>query len=307
MVGSSIFNTFKNNGFNNLLTIDKSKLDLTEPKKVDTFFKYHKPEIVIIAAAKVGGILANNTYKSEFINENILISFNLINSSKKFKVKKLIYLGSSCIYPKKSKQPIIEESLLTSSLEPTNEPYAIAKIAGLKYCTYLSDQFNLDFRALMPTNLYGPNDNFNLYNSHVIPAMIRKFYEAKIQNKKKVVLWGTGKPTREFMHVDDLSQSIIAVLKLKKDKWRSLTKGVGFLNIGTGNEISMKKLSEIINKNIGFKGRVIFDISKPDGTPRKSLSGKRFKKLKVKINYNINKGIKDTIFWYSDNFKNARS
>ncbi len=307
MVGSSILNTFKNNGYKKILIVNRDKLDLTDSKKVDAFFKNRKPEIVVIAAAKVGGILANNTFKSEFINENILISFNLINSSRKYKVKKLIYLGSSCIYPKKSKQPIVEEELLTSSLEPTNEPYAIAKIAGLKYCVYLSNQFNLDYRALMPTNLYGPNDNFNLFNSHVIPAMIRKFYEAKIYKKKKVVLWGTGKPTREFMHVDDLSKSIISVLNLNKKKWRSLTTGVGFLNIGTGSETSIKELSKIIKTEVGYDGLVVFDKSKPDGTLRKSLSGKRFKKLNVKISYNIKKGIKNTISWYDNNFNNARS
>ncbi len=263
MVGSAIVRKLQGKGFGNLVLRTSSELDLRDQKAVEKFFEREKPEYVFLAAAKVGGIVANNTFRAEFLYENLMIQSNVIHQSYKTGVKKLLFLGSSCIYPALATQPLKEEYLLTGLLEPTNEPYAIAKIAGIKMCDAYRSQYGCNFISAMPTNLYGPNDNYDLQTSHVIPALLRKFHEAKLKHEKAVTVWGTGKPMREFMHVDDLADACLFLM----DKYDE----AGFINVGTGVDLSIKALAELIADVIGYKDRIQFDTSRPDGTPRKLM------------------------------------
>ena len=294
MVGSSLVREFEKTNYK-ILTIDKKKLDLKNQTKVEKWVKKNKPDVIIIAAAKVGGIKHNSTYPANFIYDNLTISTNIIHSAYKNKIQKLVNLGSACIYPKLCKQPIKEEYLLTGELEKTNEAYAIAKIAALKMCQYYNKQFKTNYLSLQPTNLYGYNDNFNLKSSHVLPALIRKFHEAKINKKKSVEIWGTGKATREFMFVDDLA-SAIKFLISKKFK-------IDVINVGSGEEISIKKLAEKIKSIVGYDGKIIFNTKYPDGTPRRIVSSKKINKLGWKSKIKLNDGIKLTYTYFLKNYK----
>lgn len=293
MVGSAIIRKLQKEGYTNIITKTSSELDLRNQSAVENFFKEHQPEYVFLAAAKVGGILANNTYRAEFIYDNLMIQNNIIHCAYKYKVKKLLFLGSSCIYPKLAPQPMKEEYLLSGYLEPTNEPYAIAKIAGIKMCEAYRDQYACNFIAAMPTNLYGPNDNYDLNNSHVLPALIRKFHEAKIQQLPNVIVWGTGKPRRELMHVDDLADACLFLMLNYNEKQ--------FVNIGTGKDISIAELAELVKKIVGYNGEIIFDTTKPDGTPRKLLDLSLIHSLGWKHKIELEEGIAHT---YDDFLKN---
>lgn len=286
LVGSAILRRLEKLGYKNIVTKTKQELDLIDQKAVAEFFEKEKPEYVFLAAAKVGGILANATYPTEYIYNNLSIQNNIIFSSYKNGVKKLLFLGSSCIYPKFAPQPIKEGYLLTGEFEPTNEYYSIAKIAGIKLCQALDKQYGMNFISVMPTNLYGPNDNYDLQNSHVLPAMIRKFHEAKVNGQKEVVMWGTGKAKREFLHSDDLADACIFLMKNYNDS--------SIVNIGTGEDITIKKLAETICKMVGYKGKIVWDKTKPDGTPRKLLNVSKLHKLGWKHKISLDKGIKDT-------------
>lgn len=296
MVGSAITRNLKNNGYLNLLTAKRSELDLTDTSKVKSWYKDNKPEIVIIAAAKVGGILANSNFPTQFLLDNLKIQNNLIEGAWKNDVKRLLFLGSSCIYSKFASQPIKEESLLADSLENTNQWYAIAKIAGIKLCEALNLQYGFDAISLMPTNIYGPGDYYNRENSHVIPALINKFDDAAENNFKKVVCWGSGSTFREFLYVDDLASACRLVL----EKWKPDKKEIKFLNVGTGNDIKIKEIAEIISKKCGFKGEILWDSSKPDGTPKKQLDISRIIKLGWKPETTLDEGLNLTIKNYRD-------
>jgi GDP-L-fucose synthase len=291
MVGSAITRALKKAGYENLLLRRKEELDLRSQKQVEDFFETAKPDYVFIAAAKVGGIHANNIYRANFLYDNLSIQNNIIHSAHLSGVKKLLFLGSSCIYPKLAPQPIKEEYLLTGALEPTNEPYAIAKIAGIKMCEAYRDQYGCNFISAMPTNLYGPNDNYDLQNSHVLPALLRKFHEAKINLKPFVEIWGSGNPMREFLHVDDVAEAAL-FLMLNYDKKE-------FLNVGTGEDISIKNLALLIKDIVGYAGEVKFDNSKPDGTPRKLLCVDRLAALgwtyKIKLRDGIQSAYADML------------
>ena len=271
MVGSAVYRKLQREGFTNLIARSSSELDLRDQMAVAGFFAAEKPEYVFLAAAKVGGIVANNTYRADFIYENLMIQNNVIHQSYVHGVKKLLFFGSSCIYPKMASQPLKEDSLLTGLLEPTNEPYAIAKIAGIKMCEAYHDQYGCNFISVMPTNLYGINDNYHPENSHVLPALIRKFHEAKRDGKKEVMIWGTGTPLREFLFADDLADAAYLLMEQYNEKQ--------FVNIGSGEDISIKDLAELIKHIIGFKGNLVFDTSKPDGTPRKLMDITQLKQL----------------------------
>jgi len=297
MVGSAIHRELTKRGYKNLLLKSLGDLDLRKQDDVKTFFEKEKPEIVIIAAAKVGGILANNTYRAEFLYDNLMIEANIIHSSYLTKVEKLIFLGSSCIYPKLAPQPLKEEYLLSDYLEYTNEPYAIAKIAGIKMCENYYKQFGCNFYSVMPTNLYGINDNFDLQTSHVLPALIRKFHEAKKENKNKVTIWGTGKPLREFLYVDDLAEAILFLLE-KIESQNLYEKGITHLNIGTGEDISISGLASIISDIVGFNGGIEYDSTKPDGTPRKLMDVSRINELGWKHKTGLKDGIEKTYNWF---------
>lgn len=286
MVGSGIVRKLESEGFTNLILKTSTELNLIEQNAVDRFFETEKPDYVFLAAAKVGGIQANNIYRGEFLYENLMIEANVIHASHIYKVKKLLFLGSSCIYPKMADQPIIEDSLLTGKLEQTNEPYAIAKIAGLKLCETYRHQYNTDFISAMPTNLYGPNDNYNLNNSHVLPALIRKFHMAKVNNEPSVEIWGTGEPLREFLHVDDLADACLFLMKNYSEE--------KVINIGYGYDVSIKELASIVKDIVGFDGEMEFDVSKPDGTPRKLMSSQRINDLGWKAKIDLKNGIKRT-------------
>lgn len=298
MVGSSIWSALKHKGYYNLIGRTSIELDLRNQKDVTKFFNLEKPEVVIDAAAKVGGILANKSFPYQFLMENMLIQNNLINGAFISGIEKFIFLGSSCIYPKFAPQPLKEESLLTSSLEPTNEWYAIAKISGVKACQSIKQQFGKDYTSLMPTNLYGYNDNFDLKSSHVIPAMIRKFHESKENNHVSVNLWGSGNPLRDFLFVDDLADAIIYTLENK------LTDNL--YNIGSGNEISIKELAKKIQKIVGHKGEVIWDESKPDGAPRKIMDISKIKNMGWTYTTELNVGIEKTYKWFLNNINNFK-
>ena len=271
MVGSAILRKLKQEGFTNFVLRSSKELDLREQQAVKTFFAEAKPDYVFLAAAKVGGIVANNTYRAEFLYDNLMIQNNIIHESFRNEVKKLMFLGSSCIYPKLAPQPLREESLLTGELEYTNEPYAIAKIAGIKMCDAYRAQYGCNFISVMPTNLYGPNDNYDLTTSHVLPALIRKFHEAKNSGASEVMIWGTGKPYREFLHVDDLADACYFLMEKYNEP--------GFINIGTGTDIQIKNLAVLVKEIVGFEGEIKNDESKPDGTPRKLMDVGRLKKL----------------------------
>lgn len=300
MVGSAITREFQKREYNNLLLRNYPGLNLINQNEVDTFFENEKPDVAIIAAAKVGGILANNTYRADFIYDNLMIEANLINAAYKNNAEKLIFLGSSCIYPKLAPQPLKEEHLLSGYLESTNEPYAIAKIAGIKLCENYYRQYGSNFFSIMPTNMYGPNDNFNLETSHVLPALMRKFHEAKIKNEKSVTIWGTGKPLREFLYVEDLADAIFFLLEHinAKDIYE---KGISQINIGTGKDISILDLAKLIAKIVGFNGEIINDLSKPDGTPRKLMDVSRLRELGWTYKTELEDGIRKTYEWFTQN------
>ena len=286
MVGSAIHRKLVSEGFNNFVFRTSSELDLREQSDVRTFFETERPEYVFLAAAKVGGIMANNIYRAEFLFENLQIQNNIIDSAYRNEVKKLLFLGSSCIYPKLAPQPLKEDSLLTGTLESTNEPYAIAKIAGIKMCEAYRSQYGCDFISVMPTNLYGPNDNYDLNKSHVLPAMIRKFHEAKEENKPFVELWGTGSPLREFLHADDLADACYFLMQNYSEP--------GFLNIGVGSDVTIKSLAEMIKDVIGYEGNIHWNTDKPDGTPRKLMDVSKLHALGWKHKTELADGIRIT-------------
>ncbi|TRZ46034.1 GDP-L-fucose synthase family protein [Robertkochia solimangrovi] len=293
MVGSAIWRALENSGYSNLVGRTSKELDLRDQKAVTLFFKEEKPEIVIDAAARVGGILANNDYPYQFLMENLQIQNNLIDGAHKFDVSKFIFLGSSCIYPKFAPQPLKEEYLLTDSLEPTNEWYAIAKIAGVKACEAIRKQFGKDFVSLMPTNLYGPFDNFDLKTSHVLPAMIRKFHDAKNNGNAPVTLWGSGSPMREFLYVEDLADAVVYALENKLPE--------NLYNIGTGRDITIKELAEAIQKIVGHEGEIQWDSTKPDGTPRKLMNVDKMRDQGWKASISLSDGIALTYEWFLQN------
>jgi GDP-L-fucose synthase len=293
MVGAAIVRNLKAKGYTNVIGRLHSELDLTDQKAVNGFFETEKPEHVFLAAAKVGGIHANNTYPADFIMINLQIQCNVISSAYKTGVKKLMFLGSSCIYPKLCPQPIKEEYLLTGSLEPSNEAYALAKISGLKTCQFYNKQYSTDYISVMPTNLYGPFDNFDLNNSHVLPALLRKFHEAKINNAPEVEVWGTGKALREFLHVDDMADACVYLMETYS--------GDDFVNVGTGKDVSIGELAETIGKVVGYKGKIVFNPSKPDGTPRKLLDVSRLVALGWKYRIELEDGVRTTYDWFLEN------
>jgi GDP-L-fucose synthase len=305
MVGSAIKRGLEENGYKNLLVKDFPGLDLIRQDETEKLFEDEKPEVVIVAAARVGGILANNTYRAEFIYDNLLIEANVINAAYKNDVEKLIFLGSSCIYPKLASQPLKEEYLLSGYLEYTNEPYAIAKIAGLKLCENYYRQYRCNFYSIMPTNMYGPFDNFNLETSHALPALIRKIYEAKINDDKSVVIWGTGKPMREFLYVEDFADAIIFMMENVEAK-DLYEKGISHINIGSGKDLSINELAEMIADVIGFKGKILQDESKPDGTPRKLMDVSRINNLGWKHETELRDGLVKTYKWFKENIETRR-
>lgn len=292
LVGSALIRHLEKDGYKNLLTPSHSELELMDSQAVSAYFKKTNPDYVFLSAAKVGGIIANTTFPADFIYQNLMIQSNIIHQSYVHKVKKLLFLGSSCIYPKHCPQPIKEEYLMTGPLEPTNSPYAVAKIAGIEMCWSYNRQYGTKFIPVMPTNLYGPNDNFDLETSHVLPALIRKFHEAKKNNQSSVTVWGTGSPKREFLHVDDLADACIFIMRKKfKDPEY---KNNPLFNIGTGKDITIKELAELIKKTTDFKGKIIFDASKPDGTPQKVLDISKINNLNWHAATALKHGIKDT-------------
>ncbi len=297
MVGSAIKRHLENLGYTNLLARSSEQLDLINQADTENFFASERPEVVILSAGKVGGIQANDTYRAEFIYNNLMIEANVINASHKNGVKKLIFLGSSCIYPKLADQPIREEELLTGYLEPTNEPYAIAKIAGIKLCENYYRQYGSNFYSVMPTNLYGIKDNFDLHTSHVVPALIRKFHEGKVNNSPEVVLWGTGKALREFMYVDDLAEAVVYLME-NADAKDFYSQGISHINIGTGEDIEIGKLAELIKEIVGFNGKIEYDTTKPDGTPRKLLDVSRVNQLGWKHSTTLREGLRKTYEWF---------
>jgi len=299
LVGSAIVRQLKERGFHNLIMQTHKELDLINQNQVQVFFKKVKPDYVILAAAKVGGIHANNSYPADFIYKNIMIESNVINSAYENKVKRLLFLGSTCIYPKAVKQPMQEDAILTSILEPTNEPYAIAKIAGIKLCESYNRQHNTDFRSVMPTNLYGTNDNFHPENSHVIPALIQRLHHAKINNDPEVIVWGTGNAMREFLHVDDMAQASLFVFELDEHIYKANTKPMlSHINIGTGKDVTIKEMAEIMKKVVGFKGKLVFDKAKPDGAARKLVDVSCLSNLGWKYSIDLKEGLEITYDWY---------
>lgn len=295
MVGSAILRRLEADGFNNIVVRTHDELDLTNQDAVSTFFKEERPDQVYLAAAKVGGIYANNTYPAEFIYQNLMMEANAIHAAWLYGVKKLLFLGSSCIYPKMVEQPMREDALLTGPLEPTNEPYAIAKIAGIKICESYNRQYGVDYRSLMPTNLYGPGDNYHPENSHVIPALIRRFHEAKISSKPDVIIWGTGTARREFLYVDDMATASVLVMNLSKSVYDQYTSPMqSYINVGYGNDVTIADLAHAISDAIGYSGDIKFNTSKPDGTPRKLMDSRKLNSLGWKPNVNLQYGLKKT-------------
>ncbi|PQQ03028.1 putative GDP-L-fucose synthase 2 [Prunus yedoensis var. nudiflora] len=295
LVGSAIVRKLQALGFTNLVLRGHAELDLTRQNDVESFFAVEKPQFVILAAAKVGGIHANNTYPADFIAVNLQIQTNVIDASYRFGVKKLLFLGSSCIYPKFAPQPIPESALLTGPLEPTNEWYAIAKIAGIKMCQAYRIQYNWDAISGMPTNLYGPHDNFHPENSHVLPALMRRFHEAKVKGAKEVVVWGSGSPLREFLHVDDLADGVVFLMENYS--------GLEHVNVGSGKEVTIKELAELVKDVVGFEGELVWDSSKPDGTPRKLMDSSKLAGLGWTPKISLKDGLVDTYKWYLENVK----
>jgi len=294
LVGSAIVRNLKKRGYKNIITRTHRELDLKNQKAVEEFWREEEPEYVYLAAAKVGGILANDQYPADFIYENLMIQNNVIKAAHDFNAKKLLFLGSTCIYPKNAPQPIKEEYLLSGFLEPTNEAYAIAKIAGLEMCKFFKRQYGDNFISCMPTNLYGPYDNFDLKSSHVLPALIRKFHEAKEEGKPSVEVWGTGTPLREFLHVDDMADACIFLMENYN--------GEEHVNIGTGEEVSIKQLAETVKEIIGYKGQLLFNSDKPDGTPRKLTDITKLHELGWKHSINLKEGIEDSYKWFKENY-----
>ncbi len=299
MVGSAILRQLEQDANNQIITANRAELDLTNQQAVNDFFASNQIDLVYLAAAKVGGIHANNKYPAEFIYENLMIEANIIHAAHKNDVQKLLFLGSSCIYPKMAAQPMSEDALLTGKLEPTNEPYAIAKIAGIKLCESYNRQYGRDYRSVMPTNLYGPGDNFHPENSHVIPAMLRRFHEAKLANKHEVVVWGTGKPMREFLYVDDMAAASVFVMNIGHSIYSANTEPMlSHLNVGTGGDCTIRELAETIATVVGYHGALSFDSSKPDGTPRKLLDVCHLKNLGWSSSVSLEEGLKNTYDWF---------
>ena len=308
MVGSAIVRQLSKQLDMTLLLAPRSELDLTDGAAVQAYMQLHKPDQVYLAAAKVGGIHANNTYPAEFIAENLVIQSNVIQAAFRAGVRKLLFLGSSCIYPQLAKQPMSEDCLLTGTLEPTNEPYAIAKIAGIKMCESYNRQYGVDYRCVMPTNLYGENDNFHLQDSHVIPAMMRRFHEAKLAGSKKVIVWGTGKPMREFLHVDDMAAACIHVMNLSHDEFVAAVPNpmCSHINVGTGRDVTIAELANTMARVVDFKGDIEFDTSKPDGTPRKLMDVSRLGSLGWAYSVELEQGLGMTYEWFLDNLDGLR-
>ncbi|GAA0486577.1 GDP-L-fucose synthase [Salinibacillus aidingensis] len=297
LVGSAIVRKLKEKGYTNIIYRTSKELDLTDRTQVDQFFAEEKPEYVFMAAAKVGGIVANNEYPADFIRDNIMIQTNVIDASYQNNVKKLLFLGSTCIYPKYAPQPMNEDSLLTGELEPTNEPYAIAKIAGIKMCEAYNRQYGTNYISVMPTNLYGPNDNFDLETSHVLPALIRKFHEAKINSKHTVEVWGTGNPKREFLHSYDLADATVYLMNHYEENQ--------FVNIGVGKDLPIKELAEKIKSVVGYEGEIVFNTDKPDGTPRKLVDVTKLSNTGWEASISLDEGLKSTYDWFLNNIENG--
>lgn len=308
MVGSAIVRQLQQNPQNELVLRSRRELDLTSQAQVSAFFAAEQIDQVYLAAAKVGGIVANNTYPADFIYENLMIQCNIIHSAHQAGVQKLLFLGSSCIYPKLAAQPMTEQALLTGMLEPTNEPYAVAKIAGIKLCESYNRQFGRDYRSVMPTNLYGPNDNFHPQNSHVIPALLRRFHEAKLAGAEEVVAWGSGKPMREFLHVDDMAAASVFVMNLADDVYQQHTEAMlSHINVGTGVDCTIRELVETVAKVVGYQGRIAFDASKPDGAPRKLMDVSRLAALGWKAGTSLEQGLASTYQWFLANQDSFRA
>jgi len=299
MVGSALVRQLEARGDCEVVVRTHRELDLTDQAAVAGFMQAEKPDAVILAAAKVGGIWANNTYPAEFIYENLMIESNIVHQAYRSGVKRLLFLGSSCIYPKFAEQPMREDALLTGVLEATNEPYAVAKIAGIKLCESYNRQYGVDYRSVMPTNLYGPNDNFHPENSHVIPAMMRRFHEAKLDNAHEVVVWGSGKPMREFLHVDDMAAASLFVLELNEAAYQANTAPMlSHINVGTGRDVTIRELAETMARVVGFKGQIGFDTTKPDGTPRKLMDVSRLADMGWRASIDLEQGLRDTYAWF---------
>ena len=306
LVGSAVLRNLESKGFNNLLTKSHKDLDLSNQTKVKNFFDKEKPDYVILAAAKVGGIYANNTYPADFIYQNTMIETNIIHSAYENKVKRLLFLGSTCIYPKEIEQPMREDALLSNKLEPTNEPYALSKILGIKLCESYNRQHGTDFRSVMPTNLYGINDNFDPENSHVIPGLMQRFHNAKINNDNEVMVWGTGNAMREFLFVDDMAEASLFVLGIDKEIYDENTLPmISHINVGSGKDITIKELAEIMKEVVGFEGKISFDNTKPDGSPRKLIDVSRLSKMGWKNSTSLREGLELTYNWYKNNLDNA--
>ncbi|WP_159870247.1 MULTISPECIES: GDP-L-fucose synthase [unclassified Raoultella] len=302
MVGSAIVRNLSARDDVEIITADRNELDLLDTNSVNDFFRKNKIDQVYLAAAKVGGIVANNTYPADFIYQNLMIQNNVINAAHNNGVQKLMFLGSSCIYPKLATQPITEGQLLQGTLEPTNEPYAIAKIAGIKLCESYNRQYNRDYRSVMPTNLYGENDNFHPSNSHVIPALMRRFHEAKQQNASEVIVWGSGKPMREFLHVDDMAGASIYAMELDTETLnQNVQPMLSHINVGTGIDCTIRELAETISRVVGFEGKITFDAEKPDGAPRKLLDVSRLQNLGWKYSIDLEEGLTKTYQWFLAN------
>ncbi|MDR6553590.1 GDP-L-fucose synthase [Paenibacillus qinlingensis] len=295
LVGSAIVRRLQGQGYEHIVTRTSKELDLRDQQQVDAYFKSERPEYVFLAAAKVGGILANATYPAQFLYDNLMIQSNVIEAARRYQVEKLLFLGSTCIYPKNAPQPLKESYLLTGELESSNEPYAIAKIAGIKMCSAFNKQFGTNYMSVMPTNLYGPNDNFDLQTSHVLPALMRKIHEAKQNNLSNVTIWGTGTPLREFLHVDDLADACVYLFQTY-----DASELGEFVNVGTGKDISIRELAVLLCKVIGYEGHLVFDISKPDGTPRKVTDIEKLSSLKWKPSISLVEGLKSTYSWYCE-------
>ena len=308
MVGSAIVRNLENKGYSNIITRSREQLDLCNQQEVSRFFQENQIDEVYLAAAKVGGIVANNSYPADFIYENLVIQSNIIHSAHLANVQKLLFLGSSCIYPKMAKQPMQESELLQGSLEPTNEPYAIAKIAGIKLCESYNRQYDRDYRSVMPTNLYGTNDNFHPENSHVLPALMQRIHEAKLNNLPEVVIWGTGSPMREFLHVDDMADACVFIMNLDKEIIDQHTNPMlSHINIGTGQDCSIKELAQTLIDVIKYRGNLVFDTSKPDGTPRKLLDVSRVNSLGWKAAIDLETGVRSTYQWFLENVHHLRA
>ncbi|MFJ3157734.1 GDP-L-fucose synthase family protein [Pseudomonas protegens] len=307
MVGSAILRELSRKGYENVLSVGRSEVNLSNQKEVDEFFADHQVDQVYLAAAKVGGIQANNNYPAEFIHQNLLIQANVISAAHINNVQKLLFLGSSCIYPKYADQPIREEALLTGVLEPTNEPYAIAKIAGIKLCESFNRQYGRDYRSVMPTNLYGPLDNYHPENSHVIPALLRRFHDVVVQGEKEIIIWGSGKPMREFLHVDDMASASVYVQELSVEDYQANTEPMlSHINVGTGMDCTIRELAETVAKVVGFKGELKFDHTKPDGTLRKLMDVSKLERMGWQAKIGLEDGLRDTYRWFVENEKSLR-